>query len=83
MSTDPEALKKRITDAIAKGLVGFGKIAPAKPKSVDGHDGHELWELPTGTICKRRVYCVSCEVELIETFEPAEFVVLNLKTEIA
>ena len=76
-------MKKKITEAIAKMSGGFGKIAPAKPKSVEGHDGHELWELPTGNVCKRRVYCVSCEVELIETFEPAEYVVLNVKTEIA
>ena len=38
-------MKKKITEAIAKMSGGFGKIAPAKPKSVEGHDLEILIEL--------------------------------------
>ena len=67
--------KKRIELAVrVLGQLGETAPTPAKPNSVEGHDGHSLWELPTGGACKRRVYCGTCEAHLVETHEPVEFV---------
>lgn len=80
---DPKAVADFIRKNMAAGLARAVRDSAPATTPVPGHEGHACVELPTGGVCHRRVYCVSCEVELIETFEPAEYVVLNVKTEIA
>jgi hypothetical protein len=61
---------------------GFRRVATeGKPATepVEGHEGHNLVELPTGGKCHRRVLCVTCEVSLIDTFVPAEFLRITIE----
>ena len=78
---DPEAVKAFILASIAKGFARAPLDYPATTVPVEGHDGHRTLELPTGGMCNRRVVCVTCGLYLIDTFEPVEFVQINIRPE--
>jgi hypothetical protein len=79
---DPKAVAEFIRESMSAALARALLTGPTPVKPVEGHEGHRLIELPTGGLCHRRVLCQTCEILLIETFEPASFVVLNVKTEV-
>ncbi len=71
---DPKAVADFIRKNMAAGLARAPATTP-----VPGHEGHACVELPTGGLCHRRVLCQTCEILLIDTFEPASFVQVTIE----
>jgi hypothetical protein len=78
---DPKAVAAFIREHMAAGLARAVRESAPATTPVKGHEGHACVELPTGGVCHRRVLCQTCEILLIDTFEPASLVHVTLKPE--
>ncbi len=76
---DPKAVADFIRKYMAAALESAVRDSAPATTPVPGHEGHACVELPTGGLCHRRVLCQTCEILLIDTFEPASFIQVTIE----